>query len=154
MDENSQKNDKISPSVKIAIAAMLIALISVAIFWTVKSDSFNTAEKANEIPVEISEQDFDKIENGIHVATGFVEDEGMQLVIQNCTSCHSAKLVTQNRLSKEGWQATIKWMQETQNLWPLGPNEEKIIDYLAKNYGPVSKGRRQNLQNIEWYDLE
>ena len=33
-------------------------------------------------------------------------------------------------------------------------NEEKIIDYLAKNYGPVSKGRRQNLQNVDWYELQ
>ncbi|TAI47307.1 monoheme cytochrome C [Flagellimonas allohymeniacidonis] len=104
--------------------------------------------------VEISEQIDDKIENGIHVRTGFVADEGMDLVIQNCTSCHSSKLVTQNRMSKEGWEATILWMQETQNLWDLGANQDVITAYLAKNYGPVAKGRRQNLKDIDWYPLK
>ena len=102
-------------------------------------------------PVEVDE---DLIENGIHVRTGFVEDEGLMTVINNCTNCHSAKLVTQNRMSKERWIATIKWMQETQNLWDLGGNEEIIVNYLAKHYAPTKKGRREGLTNIEWYDLE
>ena len=45
-------------------------------------------------------------------------------------------------------------MQETQNLWDLGENEDLITSYLAKNYGPEEKGRRHVLTNIEWYDLE
>lgn len=154
MDENSNEKSKISPRARVTLVVVLFVLAIGAIFFLGKGNPFKKKEETKEVPVEISEQDFDKVENGVHVATGFVADEGMQLVIQNCTSCHSAKLVTQNRLSKEGWKATIKWMQETQNLWNLGPNEEKIIDYLAKNYGPVSKGRRQNLSNIEWYELE
>ncbi len=110
--------------------------------------------KIEEVPVEDSAENFDKIENGMHVATGFVDDEGMEATIQNCTSCHSAKLVTQNRMSREGWKATITWMQETQNLWDLGTNEELILTYLAKNYAPTAKGRRQNLEHIEWYELK
>lgn len=100
------------------------------------------------------EVDEDLIENGIHVRTGFVEGEGLMTVINNCTNCHSAKLVTQNRMSKERWVATIKWMQETQNLWDLGGNEEIIVSYLAKHYAPNKKGRREGLTNIEWYALE
>ena len=116
----------------------------------------NYKPKSNivEIPLEESSEDYDKVENGIHVATGFISDTGMQETIQNCTACHSAKLVTQNRMSREGWKATIKWMQETQNLWDLGANEELILTYLAKNYAPTDKGRRQNLENIEWYELK
>ena len=97
--------------------------------------------------------DFDAIENGVHLRTGFVEGEGLMTVVNNCTNCHSAKLVTQNRMSREGWEATIRWMQETQNLWDLGNNEEIILNYLASYYAPEKKGRRQNLDNIEWYDL-
>ena len=100
------------------------------------------------------EDDFDKIENGIHLRTGFVEGEGLMTVVNNCTNCHSAKLVTQNRMDADGWRKTIKWMQETQNLWDLGRNEDIIVDYLAKYYAPGKKGRRQNLTNIEWYVLE
>jgi hypothetical protein len=102
-------------------------------------------------PVEVDE---DLIENGIHVKTGFVEGEGLMVVINNCTNCHSAKLVTQNRMTKEQWIASIKWMQETQNLWDLGGNEEIIVNYLAVHYAPMKKGRREGLTNIEWYALE
>lgn len=106
-----------------------------------------------EIPLEETTDDYDKVENGVHVATGFIDDTGMQATIQNCTACHSAKLVTQNRMSREGWKATIVWMQETQNLWDLGTNEELILNYLSKNYAPTDKGRRQNLEVAEWYEL-
>jgi hypothetical protein len=56
-------------------------------------------------------------------------------------------------MSREGWKATIVWMQETQNLWDLGANEELILNYLSKNYAPTDKGRRQNLEITEWYEL-
>jgi hypothetical protein len=96
----------------------------------------------------------DLVEDGIHVSTGLIANEGMMLVVQNCTSCHSAKMITQNRATKEGWKSMIKWMQQTQNLWDLGVNEEKIVTYLAANYAPQKKGRRARLSNIEWYELE
>ncbi|MBT8244589.1 MAG: monoheme cytochrome C [Winogradskyella sp.] len=102
-------------------------------------------------PVEIDE---DLIENGVHVRTGFIEAEGYTTVINNCTNCHSSKIVLQNRMSAERWNATIKWMQETQNLWDLGRNQEIIVNYLATNYPPIKKGRRMVLTNIEWYELE
>lgn len=94
------------------------------------------------------------IVDGIHVETGLKEGEGLQTVIATCTACHSAKLVTQNRATKEGWVSMIRWMQETQNLWDLGESEEIIVNYLATNYAPEKKGRRQNLKEIEWYELD
>lgn len=103
--------------------------------------------------VLVEEVDEDLIENGIHVRTGFVDADGLMTVINNCTNCHSSKLVTQNRMSEERWNATIRWMQETQNLWDLGPNQEIIVNYLVTNYPVEDKGRRENLTNIEWYDL-
>lgn len=102
----------------------------------------------------VSTEDSSKIVDGIHVETGFIQDVGMTEVINNCTNCHSAKLVTQNRMSREAWLATIKWMQETQNLWDLGENQSVILDYLAKNYAPQAKGRRQNLVIENWYELQ
>lgn len=96
----------------------------------------------------------DLIENGIHVKTGLIVDDGFNQVKATCLACHSAKLVTQNRADREGWKKMIRWMQETQNLWDLGQNEDIILDYLAKNYAPEDKGRRAPLKNIEWYTLE
>lgn len=96
----------------------------------------------------------DRIENGIHVRTGLIEAEGLMTVVNNCTNCHSALLVIQNRMNAERWIATIKWMQETQNLWDLGGNREIIVNYLVTNYPPKEKGRREILTNIDWYELE
>ena len=57
-------------------------------------------------------------------------------------------------MTAEGWNATIKWMQETQNLWDLGEKQEVIVNYLVSNYPFKKKGRRQNLSNIDWYTLK
>ncbi len=96
----------------------------------------------------------DGFKNGIHQLTGFVFDENVDLVIANCTACHSAKLVTQNKATEQGWRDMIKWMQETQNLWDLGDKEDKIVQYLVKNYGPSKLGRRARLQVQNWYKLQ
>jgi len=98
--------------------------------------------------------DDELVENGIHVASGLVFDENFDLVRANCTACHSAKLITQNRMSREAWDKTIIWMQETQKLWDLGPNHEKILDYLEKNYAPLKAGRRKNIVVENWYWIE
>lgn len=131
--------------------SVMMVLIIVTVTYTINPTIFRFEEERY---TKIVEEDEDRIENGFHVRTGFVDDEGLMTVINNCTNCHSAKLVTQNRMTKSRWQATIKWMQKTQNLWDLGKNEEIILNYLAKNYAPNNKGRRENLSGIDWYELE
>ena len=78
--------------------------------------------------------------------TGLALAPGFEVVRVQCTVCHSAKLITQNRADRDGWSAMIRWMQETQGLWPLGDNESTVLDYLSANYGPVAAGRRARLQ--------
>jgi hypothetical protein len=97
-----------------------------------------------------------EVVDGIHTPTGFIADQNFELVVNNCTSCHASKLVTQNRQTAAGWKSIIEWMQEKQNLWDLGKDESKIIEYLAKNYAPENQGRRKNLvlTTDEWYVLE
>ena len=99
-------------------------------------------------------EDIDKIENGIHVASGLIAEDGYKLVYGSCSGCHSLKLVTQNRATREGWLEMIRWMQETQDLPDLEEREGPILDYLGKYYAPEKKGRRENLENIAWYELE
>lgn len=94
------------------------------------------------------------IVDGKDVQTGLLDGEGLRAVKANCLTCHSAKLVTQNRFTREGWHDKIVWMQETQGLWDLGENEPVILDYLAEFYAPeVRAARRQPLTDIEWYKL-
>lgn len=107
----------------------------------------------NEATQNTNEVAQEAIVDGIDAETGLIADEHYQLVKTNCTACHSAKLVTQNRATRAGWESMIRWMQDTQKLWDLGSNEPLILDYLAKNYAPKKQGRRKNLENIEWYEL-
>ena len=156
-----QEHDKFKQHVKAIYRLMagLFGLFIVAVtgILFLLSNPDWTRKKATEIEPEYvtiqESDDFDKIENGVHVRTGLIEADGLMTVVNNCTNCHSAKLVTQNRMNEERWIATIRWMQETQNLWDLGGNEAIIVNYLVTNYPPKKKGRREILSDIEWYDL-
>ena len=78
---------------------------------------------------------------------------GVELVIKNCTVCHSADIILENHMSRKAWDKTITWMQKEQGLWELNKEVRKIIlDYLAKTQGistkkvlrgPIRKNRNQ-----------
>ena len=119
-------------------------------------DQLNKIAKNREVSRNKERADnWDLVENGIHVKTGLKSDPNLKLIISSCTSCHSAKLITQNRATRQGWKSMIDWMQETQGLNDLGDKEPIILDYLAEYYAPTELGRRENLdiETIEWYIL-
>jgi hypothetical protein len=134
----------------ISIIAIIASVLFLVLLINPNGFSFETTDTEQ----SITEVNDDLIENGIHVRTGFKEVDGLMTVVQNCTSCHSSKLVIQNRMNADRWNATIKWMQETQNLWDLGENQEVIVNYLVANYPPVEKGRRGKIKDVEWYELK
>ena len=75
--------------------------------------------------------------------TGLKKTGDWELVRNNCVSCHSAKLITQQSGTESHWLGLIRWMQEEQNLWQFEPEtEQKIIGYLAENYPPQADRRR------------
>ncbi|TVZ27142.1 hypothetical protein JM83_2165 [Gillisia sp. Hel_I_86] len=137
------------------LAFSIFLIAGGATIYYINDPNFS-AFKSNTEALVVTPEEIDEnlIENGIHVRTGLVDGVGLMAVVNNCTNCHSAKLVTQNKMSAERWNETIKWMQETQNLWDLGANQEIIVNYLVTNYPVTEKGRRENLTNIEWYGLE
>ncbi|MFY0688439.1 MAG: cytochrome C [Cyclobacteriaceae bacterium] len=127
----------------VTVGALLVVLANVMMIYLllsppVEQDSQQEVVAAN-LPIDLDE---------------WIDAEGVEIVAQNCAACHSAKLVTQNRATKEGWLSIIRWMQSTQNLWDLGENEAIILKYLSENYAPQKKGRRTNLESIEWYKLK
>jgi hypothetical protein len=135
--------------------AFVVTLFIFALVFTQPVFSKWKTEKPT-VENERSQKVTPEIVDGIHVESGLVTAEGWELVLRNCTACHSGKLVTQNRASREGWEKMIRWMQESQGLWPLGEVEPQILDYLAANYAPQENSRRPNLdlKKIEWYILE
>ena len=87
--------------------------------------------------------------------TGLVVDENLYMIKAQCTNCHSTKLITANRFTRDGWKQKIRWMQANHNLWELGDAEKIVLDYLEKNYSPTaSVARRAPLKDIRWYKLE
>ncbi len=139
------------------IIVLMSAMTILALIIAVRPNKDQPLPHVVSYPVEQKASPLMKeVVDGIHQPTGLIADQNFDLVINNCTGCHSPKLITQNRLSARGWKSIIEWMQEKQNLWDLGKDESKIIDYLAKNYAPTNEGRRRNL-NIKtdaWYVLE
>ena len=136
--------------------ATLVVVLMIGFIWLLTTPfgrELLTPDPTEAI-AQSEEEPAPEIVDDIHVATGLIAGEGLQLVITNCTGCHSAKLITQNRMDSGTWATTIKWMQQTQGLWDLGENTDAIVQYLATNYAPTKKGRRAQLTDIEWYDLD
>ncbi|MDX1327387.1 MAG: monoheme cytochrome C [Arenibacter sp.] len=158
MKKQDEFREKVMAIYKVLIVScIMVFLIGVlGVIYMVSPDSFSLeSNKPTTKMVSVDkEDDWDKIENGIHIRTGLKDAEGLMAVVNNCTNCHSAQLVMENRMNEERWIQTIRWMQETQNLWDLGKNEKIIVDYLVTNYPIINKGRRENLNEIEWYTLD
>ena len=136
-----------------ATLVLIIGLVVFTTFETTLLGWWQTSPKIIE-PSLVVYTDSEKIENGIHAATGLKYAKGFDVVRASCTTCHSAQLITQNRATREGWQEMIRWMQKTQGLWELGQQEPIILDYLATHYAPKAVGRRVALEDVEWYLLE
>jgi hypothetical protein len=138
---------KRSPRSLILLAILALVLIWLAFFFTPPEGP------TQDLPTSTEEVDLRKYPpDSIH-PSGLAYAPGFGIVRGNCTTCHSAKLITQNRATREGWKQMIVWMQETQNLHDLEEDEPIILDYLAKHYAPAEVGRRGNLdvEEIEWY---
>lgn len=141
------------PQSILKIFAFVVAILAVGISIYFLTDSLS--ENKNEPLKKIAPSALEKqIKDGIHQPTGLIADDNLMLIIANCTGCHSAKLITQNQATREGWESIIRWMQKNQNLHDLGDNERAILDYLAEHYAPKAKGRRPPLENVDWYKLE
>lgn len=129
-----------------SVALLMMGLIAIT-FFACEVEPESSTEPIPKIALD-SMANFE-----INEATGLVMDETFPLIIANCTSCHSAKLITQNRATRDGWASMIDWMQASQGLWKFDEQEPQILDYLAKYYGPTETGRRENLVVEEWYEL-
>lgn len=146
-------------TIKSIVCLILTASILILI-WLVQPSIFSNFKKFNwpSTPV-IHAPQFSILEdtqNSVYDGTTLIQAPGVEIVKRHCISCHSSRLITQNKMSKSRWEDNIRWMQETQGLWDLGRDHNTIINYLATNYSPEKTGRRNNLnaEQIEWYILE
>ena len=84
---------------------------------------------------------------------GLPADDGVDLVLENCTACHSTEIIRENHMSREAWDKTITWMQEKQGLWELGKDRKIILDYLSKAQG-VEKSKAGGREGNPMYEFD
>jgi hypothetical protein len=91
-----------------AIYRLLMVLFSLfvlaggaLVYYANNPSAFNFSSNSDTVAAVPEEVDEDLIVDGIHVRTGLIDDEGLMVVVNNCTNCHSAKIVTQNRMNEE-----------------------------------------------------
>lgn len=135
---------------------LLVTVLSTAIAFTSEGDQVPEISRSEKKIVAAEPYYAAEVKNGMHQPTGLKAGTYLEPVLANCLACHSADVIRNTRLNKEGWESLIRWMQEKQNLWDLGADKKKIVAYLAENYAPEARGRRQNLalQPDDWYALE
>jgi hypothetical protein len=124
---------------------VLLALLPLAA-CTQQEDDRVASQPASEAETSGAGEPVVETESAIDPVTGFKMTGDWQLVRANCTGCHSAKLITQQRGTPQHWLSMIRWMQATQNLWQFEPDTEaRIVAYLADNYPPDAARRRAAL---------
>jgi hypothetical protein len=87
---------------------------------------------------------------------GLQPGEGRDLVIENCTGCHSTAIILQNHMSRKRWDETITWMQEKQGLQKLNMEmRNKILNYLEKTQSPPnSANSKKSARKIYQFDYQ
>jgi hypothetical protein len=57
-----------------------------------------------------------------------------------CTACHSSRLVRNQAMSRERWDATLIWMSERHGMPELeGEDRARFLDYLTAHFGPAAE---------------
>ncbi len=144
--------DKVLSNLMTLLAIILIGSVCLIVYTGFNLQWHNTKLIMN-LPNDKNESSSVSSKN--NMLTDLHPDEDVELVKRHCLSCHSAALITQTKLSEQGWRNNIVWMQQTQGLWDLGKDHERVIAYLTRNYGEYIGGRRENLEvdQIQWYYL-
>ncbi len=93
-------------------------------------------------------------EKEIDPATMLVVDKGLDAVVENCLTCHTANLIIEKQRNRKDWLKLIRWMQSNVGLWQLDKKTENtILDYLERNYSNVKSKKplvpNLNLNNIK-----
>lgn len=62
--------------------------------------------------------------------------KGAEETFNNCTACHSERIIAQQGLSRKGWIEMFEWMVDEQEMEKMEePDYTLVLDYLSQNYG-------------------
>ncbi len=61
--------------------------------------------------------------------------DGVEETYYNCVACHSERIISQQGLTRDGWDELLVWMVDEQGMHVIEPEErDKILDYLSTHY--------------------
>jgi hypothetical protein len=64
---------------------------------------------------------------------------GREEVFYACYTCHSFRIITQQRLPESTWDELMDWMVDRHGMPPLSPEDRKaVVSYLAKHFSPTT----------------
>ena len=119
-----------APPAAIAMAALALVAATAA---SIVSDRVAAAAPLPPSAAAVSSQ----TPPGTAEDDGLKPGEGRDTVRRLCTICHTTDLIVSAHMTRQAWNGTLTWMEETQGLVPLEPAErEEILDYLEKTQGP------------------
>ena len=111
-----------------AVAMLLAASATIA-------QTPDLAQRQAEAAVALAEQQEEE--------TVLAEGEGRSEVFGYCTACHNTALIRRSAFTRERWDELMDWMAEKHGMNPLeGEFRDTIVDYLARHYGPRTRGPR------------
>ena len=86
---------------------------------------------------------------------GLPSGAGIDLVLGNCTICHSTSIILQNHMDRKAWDKTITWMQKEQGMWELEADDRKaILEYLSKHQGINQNMNRNSKRKQSMYEFD
>ncbi len=66
---------------------------------------------------------------------GLPASDGVELVYYMCSSCHSIRLVTQQRVTEARWDYLLDWMVKEQSMPELPPEDRAVVlAYLSRHF--------------------
>ena len=111
-----------------AVAMLLCASATIA-------QTPDPAQRQAEAAADVAEQQEEE--------TVLAEGEGRSEVFGYCTACHNTALIRRSAFTRERWDELMDWMTEKHEMNPLeGEFRDTIVDYLARHYGPRTRGPR------------
>ncbi len=70
------------------------------------------------------------------ICNNVLASENESIIENKCISCHSLKIIEQQRLSESRWKEIILLMYKEHGMTRLTQSEyEKTMEYLSKYYG-------------------
>ena len=73
---------------------------------------------------------------------GLKPDHGREETFFACVVCHTEGRIIRSNMTRAQWKATLERLEGNHDVPPLEPDEEELIlDYLGRNYGPTYPSR-------------